>query len=223
MMSNCSTTIENQLHTGSPENDLVINKVQALLLDKPSSTSFCAYFNPIPLSPFTPALAIPNGTLTISSPRPGQVLQPGSQGIITASGTNITEINMIVEYSSTEIVAVKTTGASSVCTAPVGTELGTKRVIVTGRTATGGYVADTTYFVVGNVLPVSRCESKQSGDWRNPYVWSCGREPTSVDAVVINPGHTITITSNNAQAQRIIYNGGKLFFTNASKLAIKKQ
>ena len=68
---------------------------------------------------------------------------------------------------------------------------------------------------------ISTCESRQSGDWRNPVVWSCGREPTSADVVVINPGHTITITNSNAQAQRIIHNGGKLWFTSTnSKLFV---
>ncbi|MFD2571265.1 WD40/YVTN/BNR-like repeat-containing protein [Spirosoma soli] len=60
------------------------------------------------------------------------------------------------------------------------------------------------------------CASKQSGDWIDPTTWSCGREPISTDVITLNPGHTINITSNTAQAQQIVNNGGKLLFTSTS-------
>lgn len=59
----------------------------------------------------------------------------------------------------------------------------------------------------------STCFSIQSGNWSDASTWSCGHEPTLNDLVVINPTHTISITPNTAQAQRIIYNGGSIKFS----------
>ena len=57
------------------------------------------------------------------------------------------------------------------------------------------------------------CESVQSGDWSNPATWSCNRPPTVADLVTINAGHTITISTNTAQAKQIIYKGGNIQFS----------
>ncbi|UFH51823.1 hypothetical protein [Spirosoma sp. KNUC1025] len=74
------------------------------------------------------------------------------------------------------------------------------------------------------VTPIaSLCNSLQTGNWATPSTWSCGHEPTLTDAVTINPGHTITVSSTTtAQAQRIIYNGGKLQFApGVTKVLVK--
>lgn len=62
-------------------------------------------------------------------------------------------------------------------------------------------------------LVADGCESVQSGDWHNPSTWSCNRLPTIDDLVTINAGHTVTISANDAQANRIVYNGGTIQFT----------
>ncbi|MES2795459.1 MAG: hypothetical protein V4683_05810, partial [Bacteroidota bacterium] len=36
-------------------------------------------------------------------------------------------------------------------------------------------------------------QTAQSGQWNDPAIWSCGRIPTSLDEILINNGHTITI------------------------------
>ena len=66
------------------------------------------------------------------------------------------------------------------------------------------------------------CQSLQSGEWTSTATWSCGHEPTSADIVPLNSGHTVTISTNSAQAQRIVYNGGMVKFSApTSKIFVK--
>lgn len=65
------------------------------------------------------------------------------------------------------------------------------------------------------------CESVRSGDWADPATWSCNRLPTTDDPVTINSGHTVTISTSNAQAKHVSYKGGLLQFSETtSKLYI---
>lgn len=84
-------------------------------------------------------------------------------------------------------------------------------------------IAGTLLTVFYTTPPVtSMCETVQSGDWTNSIIWSCGHEPTIVDVAVINPGHVITVSTNTAQVQRIIYYGGLIKFSSSgSKIFIK--
>ena len=84
-------------------------------------------------------------------------------------------------------------GSTVICTVPTSNETGRKRIVVIGKTASGGYVADSSYFYVVNSS--NFCESIQSGDWSNASTWSCGHEPTVMDAVIINPGNTVYVST----------------------------
>lgn len=66
------------------------------------------------------------------------------------------------------------------------------------------------------------CKSLTSGSWTDPAVWTCGREPTPDDTVVINAGHLITIPHPEAKAFRMEFKGGTLHFgSSQSKLELK--
>lgn len=66
------------------------------------------------------------------------------------------------------------------------------------------------------------CQSLQSGEWTSATTWSCGHEPTNTDIVTINPGHTVVLSTNSAQALRVVYNGGTVKFSAPnSKMFVK--
>jgi len=212
MTGNCTTVIENQAHTGSPENDNVISKVKKLLAETPKSNSFCLYFNPENLAQSIPPLITPNGSININLPTTGQNLLPGTSGTLSANGTNLTEITTLVEYNTHEIVVTKSTGNNITCTIPISQELGSKRVIVIGKTATGGYVVNTSHFNVSNTN-YNLCSSLKSGSWNDVSIWSCGHMPTLIDDVIINSGHSIRITANMGpiQCKKLEVKSGAIF------------
>ena len=223
-MGNCTTLIENQSHLGSPANPNVISRVKRLLLESPASSSFCTGgFLPIPLNSAFPAssdvMATNLGTIQIGSPSRGRYVPAGSSLAITVNGTNLSEIRVLIDYNADTVYAARTMGTTASFTLKTDKyHLGRKTIVVIGKSQAGAFMADSSYFFLSDNF----CESIQSGDWTDTSTWSCGREPTLTDAVTINPGHTITVSTTTAQAQRIIYNGGKLqFATGVSKVFIK--
>ncbi|MCU0468735.1 MAG: LamG domain-containing protein, partial [Arcicella sp.] len=58
-----------------------------------------------------------------------------------------------------------------------------------------------------------------SGNWNTPATWSCGRVPDLTDKVLIKAGHTITISTNDAKAKKLL-NNGQVSFTNATSKLI---
>ena len=82
-------------------------------------------------------------------------------------------------------------------------------VLLLTQTATRSSVANRHYVKPSD----GNCESVQSGDWTNPATWSCNRLPTIDDLVTINAGHSITVSTNTAQAKQIIYRGGSIQFS----------
>lgn len=218
MTGSCTSLIENQAHCGSPENDEVIEQIKALLLAATGSSSFCQYFNPINIGKPTVPLIIPSGTIAVISPKPGQFIRGGTTAAVRVSGTDLTDIKVLVEYSSAEIVTARSVGTAGIYTTPISNEEGRRKVIVIGKTTAGGYVADTSWFYINNHL----CESIQSGDWSASATWSCGHEPTVTDVVIIQAGHTVTVSTDAAQALQINYYGGILKFSNPNaKISIK--
>ncbi|WP_420150423.1 hypothetical protein [Spirosoma sp.] len=71
-----------------------------------------------------------------------------------------------------------------------------------------------------NNTTIESCQSIQSGDWNNPAIWSCNHVPTPNDQVVLNIGHRITISSPDAQAQKLIYQGGTLQLSESGRVFI---
>lgn len=67
---------------------------------------------------------------------------------------------------------------------------------------------------------ISTCSTIKSGLWHEAGTWSCGRRPSLSDEVIINAGHIVTLNSETNEAQSLRYNGGKLVFTNGSKLIV---
>jgi hypothetical protein len=62
----------------------------------------------------------------------------------------------------------------------------------------------------------NQCISLKSGQWNDPTTWSCGRIPTTLDEILINNGHSVTIGNNlNANAKNITNNGEIIFGENA--------
>jgi hypothetical protein len=57
-----------------------------------------------------------------------------------------------------------------------------------------------------------------SGNWNTPTTWSCGRVPDLTDKVLIKAGHTITISTNDAKAKKLLDNGQVSFANSTSKL-----
>jgi hypothetical protein len=57
--------------------------------------------------------------------------------------------------------------------------------------------------------------SLASGDWNTPATWSCGRVPNLSDKVLIKSGHNITISTNNANAKKLL-NSGRVSFANTT-------
>lgn len=53
------------------------------------------------------------------------------------------------------------------------------------------------------IISRGTCASLSSANWNAASTWSCGRVPTSCDTVLINDGHTVTITIPNAVAQQV--------------------
>jgi hypothetical protein len=66
---------------------------------------------------------------------------------------------------------------------------------------------------LGKVIEVA-CNgmaSVQTGYWNNAATWSCGRVPGSADAVIIKPGHVVSIPPNHTgNARSIRYEGGSI-------------
>ncbi|WP_460954055.1 glycoside hydrolase family 9 protein [Spirosoma litoris] len=62
--------------------------------------------------------------------------------------------------------------------------------------------------------------SVKSGNWNDPFTWTCGRIPSSTDRVVIQQNHTVTINATvnakmlDLKGQLTYINGGKLNFGN---------
>lgn len=97
------------------------------------------------------------------------------------------------------------------------TQSGIYRVKVT----TNGSI---TYTNTKTVTINSNCcimKSITNGNWESPSTWSCQRIPNETDDVIIN-GHQINVTTNSAKAKKVIYQGGRVHFTNnTAKLLIK--
>ncbi len=60
--------------------------------------------------------------------------------------------------------------------------------------------------------------SLSSGNWNTPATWSCGRVPDFTDKVLIKSGHTVTISTNDAKAKKLVDNGQVTFANSTSKL-----
>ena len=61
--------------------------------------------------------------------------------------------------------------------------------------------------------------SLSSGNWNVPATWSCGRVPDFTDNVLIKAGHTVTVSTNDARAKKLLDNGRVTFANSTSKLS----
>jgi hypothetical protein len=64
-------------------------------------------------------------------------------------------------------------------------------------------------FEFGNSLApcYGQNQTISSGDWNNPVIWSCGVVPISINDIVINAGHTITIDAATIYVKSLTMNG----------------
>lgn len=91
-------------------------------------------------------------------------------------------------------------------------QIGVYRVKVT----TSGVVTYTNSMQIGWKSTCCLMETVTSGDWENPTTWGCRRVPTSLDNVIINSGHQITVSSPNAVAKNISNMGGTISMATTS-------
>lgn len=227
-LSGCITTIPNHKHQGSMSDERVIETASNIFRQSVYSSYFCQDgFHPVDIMPpstlnsfnlGSPLAPRTSSTLSINTPARGNIIEGNTNLSIQVTGDNLIDTKLAISFTDDSTYFGYKQGNNPLFSFKIDALSGRRSIVAISQTASGDYVADSTYFYVSNDF----CKSIQSGDWHNPYVWSCGHEPTSADVVVINPSHIITITSNNAKAQRIIYNGGKLWITSSSsKLFIK--
>lgn len=223
LSSNCTTTIENEIHMGSTNNANVITAVINLLQENPSGTRFChSGFNPSTMScsyynsQYT-VVEVPENAntsplkISINSPERGAFAYNANYFGVKVSGTNISNITAYMSYTRDSIYVGKFEGnnASFSFLQPYTIPL-QRDVVVIGRNA-------------NEVITVSAkntfCESLAWGTWSNPSVWSCGRVPNENDVVILHQNHMLTI-SGNYKVKAVIYKGGK-FEINQGSLEIK--
>jgi hypothetical protein len=76
-------------------------------------------------------------------------------------------------------------------------------------------------FVFGNSLPpcIGANQTVKSGNWNDPTVWSCGVVPITLNEIIINEGHNITISNSNIYLKNIAVNGTLSFENGGSIVA----
>ena len=71
--------------------------------------------------------------------------------------------------------------------------------------------ADRTITAVFNGSPCpGECRSLSSGSWHEASRWSCGRVPTSCDAVIISAGQTVSLPAGSATAKSVLIESAAL-------------
>ena len=162
-MGNCTTLIENQSHLGSPSNANVINRVKDLLIANPASISFCTGgFLPKPLNgalSLKEALLKPTSqteSIRITSFMQGSHITGARSMSIAINGNNLTEIILLVDHNKDTLYAAKTSGDSATFSLVVdGSYPGRKSIVALGKTESGNWVVDSTYFIVTDIPTTS--------------------------------------------------------------------
>jgi surface protein len=75
-----------------------------------------------------------------------------------------------------------------------------------------------TYAIRGEAGPIMSIIN--GGNWENVSTWNFSRVPLITDEVIINTGHTVNITTNNANARKVEYKANAIinFVNNMSRL-----
>ncbi|QDK80825.1 alpha/beta hydrolase [Spirosoma sp. KCTC 42546] len=228
LSGSCVDLITNQIHLGSMENDQVITKFMFLLQQPSTSLNFCQNgFSP-PTLTYTKVFLAPKvniqsartalASIKINLPNQGKIVKGGSSVQLQATGSGLSSLWLFVSYSPDSTYNGFKNGNTANFTFTIDKNIGKRLVVAIGKTSTGEFVADSTYFYVSNNF----CESLQSGNWTASSTWSCGHEPTIADIVTINSSHIITVSTSTAQTQRIVFNGGTIKYTlSGNKIYLK--
>lgn len=85
--------------------------------------------------------------------------------------------------------------------------------------ATNNLKVEAGQYIFGNSLApcIGTNQSLNSGDWNNPSTWACGAVPTSLNDIIINTGHVVTISNSTVYAKNLTINGA-LNFENGGNL-----
>ncbi|WP_288423181.1 ELWxxDGT repeat protein [uncultured Spirosoma sp.] len=151
---------------------------------------------------------------------------PDSDG---AGVRNLTNVNGILYYSAYRMPLWRSDGTAAGTTPvyPVPTDQPNNLFALTvagDKLFFGAATPDngTELWALSLSSPV--CSSLKSGSWTSTATWSCGRVPTVSDKAVINAGHTVTVSTNAAQAQYLVCKGdGRLQLTTGmSKIFMPK-
>ena len=73
----------------------------------------------------------------------------------------------------------------------------------------------TVSLTIGGAGCISLITSVISGNWETPATWNLNRVPTTADNVIIEANHTVTVTTNDANAKKVeARSNGKVIFNN---------
>ena len=80
----------------------------------------------------------------------------------------------------------------------------------------------TVSLTIGGSGCISIITSIVSGNWETPATWNLNRLPTTADNVIISANHTVTVTTNDANAKKVETrsNGKVIFNNNTTKLKL---
>jgi hypothetical protein len=133
-----------------------------------------------------------NGSISINYPANGTVYNNGDVFNVGISGTGIKEIYAFVEYKTDSVLAMRVAGSELVFKVSTNEKFynGSYDMWVFGVTESGELVQANQNFVIES----TQCVSVRSGDWNDPFVWSCGRVPTATHDVIIKTSHAIELT-----------------------------
>ncbi|AYQ33906.1 3-coathanger stack domain-containing protein [Runella sp. SP2] len=218
-LSGCTSTFEDIAHMGSTDNISVISKVVNLLKESPSSSSFCqdgfspSTMNCVPLGSINkPQNAIVNTnspSISIITPQKGASIHHSKELGINVQGSTLTEITTYISYTNTSVYIARKAGSEAVFNFSVDTLVGKRKIVVIGKTATGEYVSDSTYFYVtkdicddkGTILNVSG--SITSGTYSSPNIISNALISVPNDVTFQATGYVIFTPGFEAKAQTV--------------------
>lgn len=218
-LSGCTSTFEDIAHMGSTDNISVISKVVNLLKESPSSSSFCqggfspSTMNCVPLGNTNmPQNTIGNAnspSISIITPQKGTSIHHSKELGINVQGSMLTEITTYISYTNTSVYIARKTGNEAIFNFSVDTLVGKRKIVVMGKTATGEYVSDSTYFYVtkdicdekGAILNVSG--TLTSDTYSAPNITSNALISVPNDVTFQATGYVILTPGFEAKAQTV--------------------
>lgn len=83
---------------------------------------------------------------------------------------------------------------------------GSVHLAIAGRTGLAVTDLASTFYLGLNASNIA-ITNLQSGEWSDPAIWSTGLVPTSLEAITIDKGTTVSVSSGTCNAERVFVNG----------------